>query len=103
MPLKRWPMPTGQSSGAGSSASLSRDLVQQLERVLRLAVHLVDEGDDRDVAQAADLEQLQGLRLDALGGVQHHDRGVGGGQRAVGVLGEVLVARRVEQVEDQPS
>jgi hypothetical protein len=49
------------------------DLVQQGERILRLAVHLVDEGDDRNVAQAAHFEQLQRLRLDALGGVEHHD------------------------------
>ena len=75
------------------------DLVQQLERVAALAVHLVDEGDDRDVAQAADLEQLAGARLDALGGVDHHDGGIDRGQRAVGVLGEILVAGRVEQVE----
>ena len=53
-----------------------------------------------NVAQAADLEQLARARLDALGGVDHHHRRVDRGQRAVGVLGEVLVARRVEQVED---
>jgi hypothetical protein len=50
------------------------DLVEELEGILALAVHLVDEGDDRHVAQAADLEQLAGLRLDALGGVDHHHR-----------------------------
>ena len=76
------------------------DLVQEVERIARLAIHLVDEGDDRDVAQAADLEQLARARLDAFRGVDHHHRGVHGGQRAVGVLGEVLVTRRVEQVED---
>ena len=75
------------------------DVVQQAHRVLGLAVQLVDEGDDRNVAQAADLEQLQRLRLDALGGVQHHDGAVGGGQGAIGVFREILVARRVQQVE----
>ena len=100
-PLKRAPEPAGQVERRGIERQLAGDLVQQGERVLRLAVHLVDEGDDRDVAQAADLEQLQGLRLDALGRVQHHDRGVGGGQRAVGVLREVLVAGRVQQIEHQ--
>ena len=77
------------------------DLVEQLDRVPGLAVHLVDEGDDRHVAQAADLEQLAGARLDALGGVDHHHRRIDGGQGAIGVLAEILVARRVEQVEDR--
>ncbi len=75
------------------------DLVEQFERVAALAIHLVDEGDDRDVAQPADLEQLAGARLDALGGVDHHHRRVDRGERAVGVLGKVLVAGRVEQIE----
>ena len=75
------------------------DLVEQIERIAALAVHLVDEGDDRNVAQPADLEQLAGARLDALGGVDHHHRGIDRRQRAIGVFGKVLVARRVEQVE----
>ena len=54
-----------------------------------------------NVAQAADLEQLARPRLDALGGIDHHDGGVDRGQRAVGVFGKVLVARRVQQVEHQ--
>ncbi len=85
--------------GGGVQLQAGRDLVQQGHRILGFAVQLVDEGDDRDVAQAADLEQLQRLRLDALGGVQHHDGAVGGGQGAIGVFREVLVARRVQQVE----
>jgi hypothetical protein len=43
------------------------------------------------------LEELARLRLDALGGVNHHHHAVHGQQRAVGVLAEVLVARGVEQ------
>ena len=78
------------------------DLIQEIEGVAALAVHLVDEGDDRNVAQPADLEQLSGPRLDALGGVDHHDRGIDRGQRAVGVFRKILVARRVQQVEHQP-
>src|SRR6516164_9293448 len=75
------------------------DLVQQVERVAGLAIELVDESDDRHVAQAAHLEELAGLLLDALGGVEHHDRTIDGGQRAVGVLAEILVARSVQQIE----
>src|SRR3546814_20227552 len=51
------------------------DLAEQIEGIAALAVELVHEGDDRHVAQAAHLEELQGLRLDALGGVEHHARG----------------------------
>ena len=75
------------------------DLIEQLERVAALAVHLVDEGEDRDVAQPADFEQLAGARLDALRRIDHHDGGIDRGQRPIGVLGEILVARRVEQIE----
>ena len=76
------------------------DLVEEVERIAGLAVHLVDEGDDRDVAQAADLEQFAGARFDALGRVDDHDGRVDGGEGPVGVLGKVLMAGRVEQVED---
>ena len=75
------------------------DLVDDLEGVAGLAVHLVAEGEDRQVAQAADLEELAGLALDALGAVDDHDRGVDGGEGAVGVLGEVGVAGGVDEVE----
>ncbi len=86
----------------GIERQLLADLVEQGERILGLAIHLVDEGDDGNVAQSADLEQLQGLRLDALGGVQDHHGRIGCGQGAIGVLREVLVAGRVQQVEHQP-
>ena len=76
------------------------DLIQEIEGIARLAVHLVDERDDRNVAQAADLEQFAGACLDALGRIDHHDRRIDGGQRAVGILGKVGMARRVEEIED---
>ena len=62
-------------------------------------VQLVHEGEDRHAALAADLEELARLALDALAGVDDHDRRVDGRQHAVGVLGEILVAGRVEQVD----
>ena len=84
----------------GPQPDLALDLVEQLEGVAPRPVELVDERDDGRSARAADLEELQGLRLQALGRVDHHDRGVGGREHPVGVLREVLVARGVEQVED---
>ena len=76
------------------------DLIEKIERIAGLAVHLVDEGDNRDVAQPADLEQFSRARLDALCCVDHHDGRVDGGQGPVGILGEVFVAGRIEQVEN---
>ena len=99
-PRKLLPMPTGQVNGTTLHAELALDLVHQLQRLPHLAVHLVDEGDDRRVARAADLDQPARLRLDAVGRVDHHQRRVDRGQHAVGVFREVLVAGRVEQVDD---
>ncbi len=79
---------------------LGLDLVEQLERFAARTVVLVEEGQHGQAAGAADLEQLQRLGLDALGGVEHHHDGVDAGEHSVGVLGEVPVARRVEQVDD---
>ena len=65
----------------------------------RLAVELVDEGDDRNVAQAAHLEQFARRASMPFGRVDHHDGGVD--RSACGrCLPKILVARRVEQVED---
>ena len=75
------------------------DLVQQVERLLRGAVELVDEDDYRGRAHAADLHQLARLRLDALGAVDDDDDRIDGRERAVGVLCEVLVAGGVENID----
>jgi hypothetical protein len=81
------------------STYLAFDLIR---RVPAFAIELVGKGDDRHVAQPADLKELAGLLLDALGGVEHHRRPVDRGQGAVGVLAEILVARHVKQVEGEP-
>ena len=76
------------------------DLVEQFQRRTAFAVQLVDEGDDGRGAQARHFHQLDGTRLDALGGVDDHQRAVYRGERAVGVFREVFMARRIEQVDD---
>ncbi len=75
-------MPIGQEAGITSSPRDLLDLVQQVERVAALAVELVDEGDDRHVAQPADLEELTGLLLDALGAM--------GGSSTITALGTAV-------------
>jgi hypothetical protein len=74
-------------------------LVEQRERLAAGTIELVDEGHDRDASSSTHLEELPGPRLDALRRVEHHHRAVDGGQRAVRILAEILVAGRVQQVE----
>lgn len=64
------------------------------------AVNLVDEGANMGMSHAADFEKLERARFDTLGGVDDHDGGIDRRQRAIGVIGKIFVARRVEQVED---
>ncbi len=84
--------------GHGRHAERALDLVHEVQGISHLAVHLVDEGEDGRVPRAADLQQAKRLRLHAVGRVDHHERRVHGGEHAVGVLGKVLVAGRVEEI-----
>ena len=98
-PRKSPATPTGQVTGVGRRPILSSISSSSSSGLAAGPVPLVDERDHRDAAGAADLEQLQRLRLHALGRVEQHDRAVDRGQHPVGVLGEVGVAGRVEQVD----
>ena len=55
--------------GHAGHAEFAFDLVQDVERVAHLAVHLVDEGDDGGVTLTAYLDQATGLRLHSVGGI----------------------------------
>ena len=76
------------------------DFIQQFERLARFAVHLIDEGDDRNVAHAANFKEFARLALDPLGRIQHHHGGIHRGQGAIGIFRKILVAWCVQQVED---
>ena len=76
------------------------DFAEQIQRVAHFTIKLVDERDDRRVAHAADIQKLDRLSFDALGRVNDHDGGVHGRENTIRILGEVLVARRVEQIDD---
>ena len=75
------------------------NLVDQIKWLSRFAVHLVDKGDDGNVAHAADFEQLARPVFNALGPVDDHDGGIYSSECSIGVFRKVFVARRVQQVE----
>ena len=85
--------------GAHLDLQLLFELVEEVERVLTFAVHLVDEDDYRRLAHAADRHELARLGFDTLGTVDNDDGRVDGGQGTEGIFGKVLVTRRVEDVD----
>lgn len=76
------------------------DLIEELERVAAFTIHLVNESDDRNVAQPAYFKELASPWLDPLGRIDHHHRRVDRGKGPIGIFREVLVARRIKQIED---
>ena len=76
------------------------DFVDRLKCGATFTIHLVDEGDDRNAAQAANFEKLAGLGLNTFCGVDDHDGRIDRSQRPIGIFGEILMPRRVEQIED---
>ena len=75
------------------------DLIEQVKRIFRFTVHLVDKRKYRDMTHYADLEQLSCLVLNALCSVDDHYSGVRSHQCTVGILGEILMSGCVEDID----
>ena len=73
-------------------------LIDEFERILGLAIHLIYKCKDRYTSHHTDLEQLDSLRLHTLGSIDDHHCGVSRHQCTVGVLREILVSRRVQNI-----
>ena len=88
---------------AAGDPKLPLDLVDQLKGVPRLTVHLIDKCKNRNMAAGTDLEKLSRLGLHTLGTVDDHDRRVCRHERSIGVLGEILMAGRVQDINAEPA
>src|SRR6266566_1250231 len=103
-----WTQPLARTSVANSTAVIKPPITITTTagelplRTFRHPTGRTGRGSRRRVAQPAHLEEFAGLLLDAFGSVEHHHRAVDRGQGAVGVLAEILVARRVQEVEGEP-
>ena len=83
----------------GALADELRDLRGGAVRVGLRQVDLVDDRDDLEVVLDREVGVGEGLRLDALRGVDDEQRALAGLQRARDLVREVDVAGRVDQVE----
>ncbi len=76
------------------------DLLLDLVGLGGRQIDLVEHRHDLVVVVERLIDVGERLRLDALAGVDHQQRALAGGERAVDLVGEVDVAGRVDQIED---
>ena len=93
------PVADGPVHWKRANAQHPLQFVNQLQRIFHRPVAFVHEREDRHPALAANFKKFSRLRLDAFGRVNHHHDCVHGGQHTIGVLGKILVAGRVEQID----
>ena len=84
----------------GLAADEAGELLGVLLRLRGREVDLVEHRDDREVVLHREVEVREGLRLDALRGVDEQHGALARGERAGHLVGEVDVARGVDHVED---
>ena len=84
---------------AGGAADDAGQLLRVQVRLGRGQVDLVQHGDQVQVSLEGQIQVGQRLGLDALGRVNQQDGALAGGQRPGHLVGEVHVARGVDQVE----
>ena len=84
---------------AGRDAKLLLNIVEQLEGVVRVTVHLIDKGKNRNMAHDTDLEQLARLCLYSFGCIDDHHGRICRHQGTVRILREILMSRCVQNID----
>ncbi len=75
------------------------DLLAHLFRLRRREVDLVQDRDHLMVVVERLIDIGERLRLDPLARIDHQQRALAGGEAAVHLIGEIDMARRVDQVQ----
>ena len=83
----------------GLQLDFVHDFINELEWLAAHAVPLVDHCDDGQPARLTNAEELEGLWLEALGGIDKHHCGIYRGEHAVGILRKVRVTWGINQVD----
>ena len=89
----------GERKGGNLDFQDAFDFVEQVEHVAAIQVHLVDERDDRRMAHAAHVHELDSLLFYTVHAIDKHESCINGGECAVSIFAEVLVPRGIDQVE----
>ncbi len=89
----------GPGDGGTHDLQLAFHLVHHFHGIAHFAVQLVHEGEDGGIAQPGHFHQLASTIFDTLGGIDDHQAAVDRRQGTVGIFGEVLVTRGIEQVD----
>ena len=93
-------LPETRSTSSGSHADQLGQLLGILLGLRGRQVDLVEHRDDVQVVLHRQVQVGEGLRLDALRGVDQQDRALAGGEAAGDLVREVDVPRGVDHVED---
>ncbi len=100
--VSRMPTPVLAETSRASDRVDADDVLDLLAHPVGLGggqVDLVEDGDDLVVGVDGLVDVGEGLRLDALGGVDDQERALDGAHGAGDLVGEVDVAGRVDEVE----
>ena len=89
----------GPIKGDGPDIESPLYLGQKGKRVNPFAVNFVDEGDNRKLSHAGNFKEFECLGFDPLGTIKKHDHRIHGLKGAKGVFAEILVARRIKNIE----
>ena len=85
--------------GVGVDAKDVFDFIHEVEGVAAEVVDFIDEGEDGNAPFFTDAEKFLCLGFDAFGDVDEHDGAVGSHEGPVRIFTEVLMARRVEDID----
>ena len=97
--LKRFPHPDRPVHRIAGDTQHFFQFFQQIKGLPAITIQLVDEGEDRDIAVLNHFKEFFGLGLDTLGRVHNHHGRIHGHQGPIGILGEILVSRRIQNID----
>ncbi len=92
--------PNRPSHGGTINLKHRLHFIKQLHWITTFTIKLINESHNRRTPQTANLHQFDRALLHSLGNIDDHQRRINGRQCPVGVLRKVLVARRIQQIDD---